>query len=585
MQKTICRHCDNYESDSNICPICGQRTEHVSTEIYWCDSCKAPTYDEICPVCMNKCNYLATDLRPVFPEERLLIEVLLGVPMKFKDCSCYSSGSGTYFFDGKKYKLDIINSIRKPADQIIAQLHHYKDENAWYCEHILEMPWINTFIDCNRRHLNEITLEALEFIRDRVEGIGIDSMFVSFSGGKDSTVVSSLVMEALGRQDIIHIYGNTTLEYPSTLEYVARFRRSHNKTPFFTAINNNQVFNDLLSKIGPPSRVLRWCCSVFKTGPINLKIEMLFKDKKSIPVFQGIRAYESTSRSKYNRISISPKITKQVACQPILDWLDFDVWLYIIANKLDFNYAYRQGFSRVGCWCCPNNSDWAAFLANIYMHQQSVEFKESLYAFARSVGKLDWKEYVDSGKWKARQGGNGLDYSATSVLDFKPCATDDNSLNFDLQKPISEELYTFFVPFGIVDRNIGNSRLGEVFIIDRISKLPLLKLSGKIGKSTLKVTFLGYSSGMKNRTRAEQMVRAQLTKYQMCIACSACASVCRHSAIHVENLNVGDVSRDSVIYKINPERCVGCLECVLHFDSGCYMKKVLRIKKTPGEIV
>jgi len=38
------------------------------------------------------------------------------------------------------------------------------------------------------------------------------------------------------------------------------------------------------------------------------------------------------------------------------------------------------------------------------------------------------------------------------------------------------------------------------------------------------------------------------------------------------------VSIDSIRYFIKPDRCIGCLDCILHFDSGCYMKKVLRVK-------
>ena len=584
MQKTVCRHCDDYECESSVCPICGERTELVSTETFWCKSCNAPTTEEICPVCGSSCHYIAANLRPVFPEERLLVEILLDKPMEFKDCSCYSAGGGTYFFDGKKYKLDILHIVQKPVEPIIKMLKQYEADNAWYCEHAFGFSWIEAMIACNKKYLNAITFEAVEFIRQRAKNAGLDSMFVSFSGGKDSTVVSSLVMEALGREDVIHIYGDTTLEYPTTLEYVKRFRKEHPKTPFLVARNSDQDFSDLCRKIGPPSRLMRWCCSVFKTGPINRKIEMLFKDKSSIPVFQGIRACESVSRSKYDRVSVSPKIAKQIACQPILDWQDFDVWLYIIANGIDFNFAYRQGFTRVGCWCCPNNSSWAGFLADIYMHKQHSEFNELLYDFAKQIGKPDWKDYIDNGNWKARQGGNGLEYSASTVLDFKPCVTDEASINFELQRPISNALYTLFIPFGIVDKTMGNPRLGEVYVIDHKTKLPLFRFTGKEGKNLLKVTFLNFNSLIKNRSRAETMVKAQLTKYQMCIGCSACASICRHSAIKVENLEVGNVSRDSIKYSIDREKCVGCLECILHFDSGCYMKKVLRVKKESGEI-
>lgn len=79
-----CKSC-NLETNEDRCPICGIETvEDVPVEIYWCDNCSVPlihisTAAEkgVCPLCGNKTHYLSSDLRPVFPEERLLLAVLL----------------------------------------------------------------------------------------------------------------------------------------------------------------------------------------------------------------------------------------------------------------------------------------------------------------------------------------------------------------------------------------------------------------------------------------------------------------------------------------------------------------------------
>ena len=102
---------------------------------------------------------------------------------------------------------------------------------------------------------------------------------------------------------------------------------------------------------------------------------------------QYTRRNESKSRSKYDRDSNNSKIKKQEVISPIIDWLDFDVWLYLLSNGLDFNDAYKQGFSRVGCWCCPNNSSWSGFLSSIYMHEEYVKFYNILYSFAKKLEK------------------------------------------------------------------------------------------------------------------------------------------------------------------------------------------------------
>lgn len=305
----------------------------------------------------------------------------------------------------------------------------------------------------------------------------------------------------------------------------------------------------------------------------------IFKNKTRLLSFQGIRRAESLSRSKYERDTDSPKISKQQVASPIIDWTDFDVWLYILSNRIPFNGAYREGFSRVGCWCCPNNSEWSGFLSSIYMNNWFNAFRETLYSFARKVGKEDWKEYVETGKWKARQGGNGLEHSKNAVVTFKPCAFDESSINFDLSCPISERLYTLFIPFGKVNFDIGNKRLNEVYILSRSTNEPVLKLIGKLGATTLKVTFIKVVRPFTNQREMADYVRNQITKYQTCIGCTYCQSVCKFNALKVFNKSKGHVGNETIEYTIDSNKCIGCLECVRHFEGGCYMKKVLRTKR------
>ena len=579
MIKYICKNCDGLTCESSVCPVCGNRADIESTAVFYCDHCNTPLFEEKCPICGEKGKKIGSDIRPVFARERLLLEVLLDKPMEFAGKSVWSTLSNVYWINGEKQKVDLTKLRSTDSEKVINQLKKYEDANSSYVEHDFDSEHITAFIEANRHRLNAITEEAFSYIRNISKGFDQSSMFVSFSGGKDSTVTSSLVMRALGTDKIIHIYGDTTLEYPESEKYIKVFKKTFPQTPMLVARNNEQQFTDLCTVVGPPSRVLRWCCTVFKTGAITKKIEQVFKDKKQLVSFQGIRRAESVSRSKYERTSTGSKISKQIAASPIIDWLDFDVWLYILSNHIPFNNAYRQGFSRVGCWCCPNNSSWSEYLSSIYMPEEYKEFHNLLYDFAKKVGKEDWQVYVDTGKWKARQGGNGLEYSRNTFVNFKPCAFEEDAYNFDLPRPISDDLYTLFKPFGKLNFEMGNKRLNEVYVLDRRTDTPILKLSGRKGTNVLRVSVLSKTGMFKHSKTTEQALNSQITKYQTCIGCGYCQSVCKFNALKVMNTQPGHVTNDSIRYTINSDVCVGCLECVTHFDGGCYMKKVIRVKR------
>ena len=558
------------KTESSICPVCGDRTTLIKSSVFWCADCKTPLFDSICPICGKKAHRISSDIRPVFPEERLLLEIVLGKPFEFKDASVWNAAGKYYFVDGNKIEISMSMTKDLNPETIRDQLTMLAPKNNYDAfNHSIEI-----FVKANRKRYDFIAQEAMEYIRAQAERIDPTEMFVSFSGGKDSTVVSDLVMRALGAQQILHIYGDTTLEFPESTEYVKRFKKDHPKTPVITAKNKEKEFYDLCEQLGPPSRVMRWCCTIFKTGAIQRKIQTLFKNQKRILTFYGIRRSESTSRSKYDRESDSPKIAVQRTISPIIDWYDFDIWLYLLTRKIDFNNAYRLGYTRVGCWCCPNNGRWSTFLSSIYMPEQHARWASFLMDFAKKMGKRDPEVYVKDGWWKARQGGEGVEYSKTSVLTFEPCALQEDTINFELQRPITEELYELFKPFGYINKLLGNARLGEVYVIGKDGSMQL-KLQGRIGTTTLKVSILNPKAAhCKSKKAVTEKIKNQITKYQMCMGCLGCESVCRFGAIEIITDRAGLVS-----YRIKDDKCIRCGNCISHYEGGCYIRKVMCIKR------
>lgn len=569
-----CNRC-NIETNAAVCPVCGTATiEDIPTEVYWCSHCTTPIIQTetqadkgICPLCGNTTRYMAKDLRPVFPEERLLIEILLDKkPHEHIKDSVWAADS-RYYINGKSIALPSKLFQDADTDRISQQLAFHKANNSYiYFEKHIE-----TFVNANSARLHFLKDEANEFIHHAVEGFDEEHIVLSFSGGKDSTATADVVIKSLGNPSLVHIFGNTTLEFPFTYEYADRYREDHPLAIFKIAKNREQNFLDVCEDIGPPARMMRWCCSMFKTGPITRVINGLYRNQQ-ILTFYGIRKSESVSRSKYNRIeddAESVKIQQQTVASPIFFWKDLDIWLYLLAEKVDFNDAYRLGYDRVGCWCCPNNNQRAQFLSRIYMPEASRNWREFLIDFAKKIGKPDPEVYVDSGKWKARQGGNGLAAAGDVKIKFTNCTAEEHAKIYRLVRPFDDELINMFTPFGRVAPELGQKLLNEVIVLDLKSKVPILSIQP--------FSQDGYEHAVKVRTMnvadhdvLQRMVGYQVRKFNACRKCLKCESLCRAGAISITGGS----------YYINPNKCVRCKMCVTakYLDGGCMMDKYLRTK-------
>lgn len=101
MVKYTCKNC-NITTELSECPHCGERTEIADSTVYWCECCNVPIFDEHCPICGSKGKRLGSDIRPVFPQERLLLEILLDCPLKYKNSSVWNTAGSYYYADGEK---------------------------------------------------------------------------------------------------------------------------------------------------------------------------------------------------------------------------------------------------------------------------------------------------------------------------------------------------------------------------------------------------------------------------------------------------------------------------------------------------
>ena len=526
--------------------------------------------------------YLTTDARPVFLEEKHLLLTLFpefGNAFYFK--SVWGGPGNAIFIDGKRVSESVAKRGREADLQMVRESvkSFTKTKKMIKAENEI----IERFISVNKGHLLELLkseerddegcfIGAEPFIRETISKYPNRMNIVSFSGGKDSIAVSRLVTKAINNPSVLHIFGDTTLEMPNTYGFVERFQKKNPMTPFFIEKNEDSNFFDMCKQIGPPSRVKTWCCSIFKTGPIGTTLAEL--DEKVL-TFYGIRRNESASRSKYTKVGKSPKLEKQVVASPIIDWIELDIWLYILFEGVDFNDAYKQGFSRVGCWLCPNGSGWSDFLASIYMGDDSDRWNSFLVDFAKGIGKQDAEDYIRDGKWKARQGGDGIEFSSHTKIKSEDCITkSETAKTYNLTRPINQDFFELFKPFGNLNFDIGNKRLGEIFILNR-KKEPIFKLIAKEGQKSFRLILLITDRKELNKQYPQKVshnffgfVDKQVRKFQICINCKACDGTCPTGAI--------EVTPDR--YYIDEKKCINCLKCVNHFTSGCIIASALVTK-------
>lgn len=519
--------------------------------VYWCKKCNEPVFCKEMHMCScdGKLKKISESsiFNPVFAQERKLLGKITG--QDFSNTKMWYMGASRYFYEEEAHLIPYINWYKEKkhlevAEELRMDVTIERDYQSYM-----------GMVFANMTYLQGLIYEAEKYIVDTYMKYKPQNYqpTVSFSGGKDSTVVGRLVRDALQDNTVIHFFGDTTLEFPETYEYVSKKFRVENPTvPMIPSETENDFFK-LCKVFGPPSQHERWCCTIFKTSNLNKELDNLPGNSLS---YIGIRHSESLARRGYERTQEHSKISSQVNAMPIIEWTDYDVWLYILYKNVLINDCYQLGYKRVGCWCCPNNSDWSMMLTEIYHPQQMKKWKDMVYEFAERTGKTDPDAYYEEGKWKVRRGASGLEVKNVTIADTA-CNLSDKARNIISNKKIHKDFVEFLKPFGeikMVEKT--DASYFSFFDYDKSGEYrKCFELIITFGTNVIKVL----PEDRVDVTNLVNRIKCQLRKYQFCIKCSACDSVCPHGAI------------DTIhgTYKIDETKCVHCKKCIAKFYNGC----------------
>ena len=178
-------------------------------------------------------------------------------------------------------------------------------------------------------------IDLLGFYEAQALKLSDKGFCLAFSGGKDSGVIAKLA-EMAGIQHTMD-YSVTTLDPPELVHHIKdNYDCTFHHQP--RALLTEMV--ESTSCKGPPTRMGRWCCELYKENTGNDQWKIL-----------GIRAAESPRRKKAWKQVILTKKTNII--NPILYWNLTDVWNFHKDQNIPKCKLYDEGFKRLGCVGCP----------------------------------------------------------------------------------------------------------------------------------------------------------------------------------------------------------------------------------------
>jgi 3'-phosphoadenosine 5'-phosphosulfate sulfotransferase (PAPS reductase)/FAD synthetase len=211
-------------------------------------------------------------------------------------------------------------------------------------------------------------------------------VYVSFSGGKDSTVLLDLVRSIYPKVPAVFV--DTGLEYPEIREFVKtidnviwlkpkmRFDKviekygypvvsKENAQKIFEIKNtksdklrNKRLYGDVngsgklpekwKSLINAPFKVSHMCCNKIKKEPVK-RYE---KESNRKPIVGTMAENSRLRKTSYLQHGCNAFDSKRPMSTPIAFWTEEDIWNYIKEKELSYSKIYDIGYKNTGCMFC-----------------------------------------------------------------------------------------------------------------------------------------------------------------------------------------------------------------------------------------
>ena len=286
----------------------------------------------------------------------------------------------------------------------------------------------DTLTSLRNMNLQSKIVQTKSLIRKAVHEFGIDKVYISYSGGKDSTVLSHIAKSMY--PNILHLFANTTNEYPETIEHV-KWEKEENDTNIISVLPKDSrgevwTFKKVVQYYGYPmfskrvSNAIRTyqhalsartksnsqdyisrnfkkyerfkelpisdkCCDKLKKEPLRRKAKELGLECAIL----GILASESYQREK-DWLEYGCNVfhqRKDNQCRPLSFWTDEDILDYINEYNVKISKLYEMGYTRNGCMYCGSGVQLESEGENRYQKLKKTHPVQYNY-FIKNFGDL-----------------------------------------------------------------------------------------------------------------------------------------------------------------------------------------------------
>ena len=229
----------------------------------------------------------------------------------------------------------------------------------------------------------QVTQSKIIEYHSRLQG----QVYVSFSGGKDSTVLLDIARKIY--PDIEAVFIDTGLEYPEIKEFVktipnvawvkpamtfnqvvekygypviskdqaraiARYRNTNDPMQKWRRLNGWPCGKKgMISKkwqflVNAPFKISDECCNRLKKEPLDR-----YAKQNNLCPIMGTMAGESDGRKRqYLKTGCNVFYETKSKSMPLSIWNESDIWEYIKKFNLPYSSIYDKGAKRTGCMFC-----------------------------------------------------------------------------------------------------------------------------------------------------------------------------------------------------------------------------------------